>query len=287
MLYLIIICLLLFLWFKFFKVPKFGNLILVTGGVKSGKTLLSLYLAIKRYKSILFKTKVVNFFRKIFKKSLIDLPLFYSSIPVGIDYVPIDKDILTLKKRVIWNSVMFVDEASLFADSQLKENSSTNNNLLLFNKLCAHFGLACLVYNTQCIGDVHYSIKRSLSNYFYVHHSRKCLLLPFVILYVQEFRYSDDGSVVSVSGVKDLEETLKRVIIPKSIFKKYDSRCYRKIIEDLQPSYKVVKMFKNSKLTCDEIISFRPEFNQLVKKIKNVSDVKKIELKGVDKNAKN
>lgn len=286
-----IICLLivlgiLFIWFKFFKVPKFGNLILVTGGVKSGKTLLSLHLARKRYKMVLLKTKIANFFRKLFKKPLIDLPLFYSSIPVGFDYVPIDKDILTLKKRVVWNSVMFVDEASLFADSQLIKDMFVNNGLLLFNKLCAHFGLSCLVYNTQCISDVHYSIKRSLSNYFYVHHSRKCLILPFVVMYVQEYRYSDDGSVISVSGNKDLEETLKRVIVPKKIFKLYDSRCYRKIIQDLQPSYKVIKMSKNSNLTCDEIISFRSEFSSMVKKVKSINAVKKIELKGVEKDEK-
>lgn len=276
--FLIILCILVFLFLKFFKIPKIGNLALVTGGVKSGKTLMSVWCSYRVYKKNVRAIKFINFFRKLFKKEPYDLPLFYSNVPVGFNYVPVDKDILTLKKRVVWGSVMYVDEASLFADSQLISNKDINNNLLLFNKLCAHFGLSLLCYDTQCIQDVHYSIKRSLSNYFYIHHSRKFFILPIVILYVQEYRYSDDNSVIAITGDKDLETTLKRVIIPKSAFKLYDSHCYRKIVEDLEYSTNVVESNKKSDLSCNQIISFRDDFNNLLNKSKNKKVVANDEL---------
>lgn len=269
MLILILILLGVFLFFKFFKIPKIGNLALVTGGVKTGKSLMSVYCARKVYKRAVRSTKFINFFRKIFKKQPYELPLFYSNVPVGFDYVPVTADILTLKSRVVWGSVMYIDEASLFADSQLIKNDDINNNLLLFNKLCAHFGLSLLMYDTQCIQDVHYSIKRSLSNYFYIHHKYKCLLLPFVILYVQEYRYSDDGTVVAITGQNDLEKELKRVIIPKSTFKFYDCHCYKKIVDGLPYAKNVVHSTKKSDLSCNKIISFRSDFQRLIDKSQN------------------
>ena len=271
MIYIIIALLIIgFIIFKkFFKLPKVGNLVFTTGGVKSGKTLFSIYLCYKRYRKNVMDTKIANFFRKLLKKELIEMPLFYSTIPVGFDYVPLDSDILMFKKRVVPNSVIFVDEASLFADSQLIKNVDLNNSLLLFNKLCAHFGVSLLCYNSQSLADCHYSIKRSLSNYFYVHHSRRFLLLPFVVLYLQEYRYSDDGSVISITGDKYLEKSLLRVIIRKKYFKLYDSHCYFKIVEDLEEKKDVINMEDVKDLKCDNIVSFRKEFNQLINKIDN------------------
>lgn len=296
---LILIILGIVIFHKFFKIPKFGNLCLVTGGVKTGKTLLSLHFAIKTYKKQVRNTKIINWFRvKIFKKQALKLPLFYSNIPVGIDYVKVTKDLLSLKSKVVKGSVMFIDEASLFADSQLIQDKDVNTNLLLFNKLCAHFGLSLLMYNTQCIQDVHYTIKRSLSNYFYIHHTHKCLLLPFVILHLQEYRYSDDGSVIAITGQEDLEKQLKRVIITKSTFKKYDSHCYYKIVENLPTEENIIKSSKKDDLTCDEIISFRDDFSKLLNKKKKVDvhilnqtgfdEIEKFKIKmGVYNNEKN
>ena len=289
---LIVVCLGLFIFNKLFKIPKIGNLCLVTGGVKAGKSMLSLHFAIKKYKRVLRGTKFVNFFRKIFKKELLEIPLFYSNVPVGIPYVLINDDILMLKNRVAWGSVMYVQEASLFADSQLVKKDDINENLLLFNKLCAHFGLSLLMYDTQSISDLHYSIKRSLSNYFYIHHNIKLPLLPFCVLYIQEYRYSEDNSLVSVSGVEDLENTLKRVIIPKSIWKKYNSTCFSKIVEDLPVSADVI--IPTNDLKIDKIISFRDNYSKLVKPknndkklIKNniSSEIEKFKNKGVKNNA--
>lgn len=279
MIFLIIIALIAFVIIKIFKrykKLKLGSLCLITGGVKSGKSTLSVYFVIKKYKSILRATKFVNFFRKLFKKELLELPLLYSNVPLGLPYVEITKDLLMRKKRFRYGSVVYIQEASLVADSQLIQDKELNEKLLLFNKLIAHSGVSCLIYDTQCIGDIHYTIKRSLSNYFYIHHLNKCLFLPFLICYVQEYRYSDDGTVVAITGDKDLEDNLRKVIISKKTWKMFDSHCYSVLTDNLPVEDKVIKPdLKNLKI--DKIISFRDGFENLIQQ-------EKVEEKSITKN---
>lgn len=263
--YFILICVALFFVFKFlkkFKCAQVGSLALVSGGVKCGKSTFSVYLAIREYKSRLRSVKFKNFFRRIFKKSLVELPLLYSNVPLSVDYVPLTQDLLLRKSRFVYGSVIYVQEASLVADSQLIRDMNVNERLLLFNKLVGHETKGgCLIYDTQSIGDLHYSIKRCLSNYFYIHHLVKWVPF-FLIAYVQEYRYSDDNSVIGVSS-EDLDNTLKRVIIPKSTWKKFDCYCYSVLTDDLPVEKSVRKMDKNSDLKAKNIISFRQNFSKM------------------------
>lgn len=259
---IIVVILCLYLYFKFFKILKTGVLCMVTGGVKKGKSLLSVFITIRKYNHVHFAWKINTFFRKIFKKQPLEEPLFYCNIPVAIPHVRVTEDILLMKKRCRNGSVMFIDEASLFADSQLIKDMSTNNRLLLFNKLCGHAKLSLLLYDTQQIEDCHYSIKRSLSTYYDVQDCIKWIPF-FVILKVREYKFSLDKSVVNVSTT-DIMETYKRVIIPKWYYKKYDSKCYYPIFKDLPIEDNIVIPDKKD-LKCKEIVSFRKEFNNLAK----------------------
>ena len=151
---------------KQFKVAKIGSLCLVNGGVKCGKSTLSVSIVRSEYKSRVRKTKFMNFFRKLFHKPLKELPLLYSNVPLACPYVPLTDDLLLRKKRFVYGSVIYCQEASLVADSQLIRDMDINQRLLLFNKLIGHETKGgVIVYDTQCISDLHYSIKRCLSNY--------------------------------------------------------------------------------------------------------------------------
>ena len=260
---ILILILLLYLFKKYFKIPKIGNLCLITGGVKTGKSMTSVYFARKTYKRNVRNTKIINFFRRLFKKEELELPLFYSNVPVGFDYVEITKDILYMRKKVVPHSVAYIQEASLFADSQLIKDPELNNRLLLFFKLCGHIGLDLVMLDTQAIQDIHYCIKRSVSNYFYIHHSRKFLILPFVVVYLQEYLYNDENSVI-VSNLEDIENSLKRVIIPKRIWKYYDSKCFSKLVDNKLEEKKVLPMTKKDSLKTNKIISFRKDFQNLI-----------------------
>lgn len=259
-----IIALIIFIYIRrHFKNLKVGSLSLVTGGVKTGKSTLAVYLAIKEHKRAVRHVKFRNFVLRLIGKSdrQDELPMLYSNIPLNYPYVPLTDDLLLRRKRFVYRSVIYVCEASLVADSQLLKDKDLNTRLLLFNKLIGHETKGGkLIYDTQCVSDVHYSIKRSLSEYFYIHHLRKGLF--FLIAYVIENRYSDDGSIVTFSE-RDVEESdyLKKVLISKRVWKYFDCYCYSRLTDDLSVENSVVNSV--SSLKADRVLSFRPEIQSL------------------------
>ena len=111
--YLIIFIIICVAWFfldKFvlskFKVPKIGALALVTGGVKCGKSTMSVAIVRKEYKARRRSVKIKNFFRKLFNKPLLEMPLVYSNVPLAMPYVPLTDDLLLRKKRFVYGSVI-------------------------------------------------------------------------------------------------------------------------------------------------------------------------------------
>lgn len=236
-----------------FKCPKIGAMALVSGGVKCGKSTLSVAIVMNEYRRRKRRIKIRNFFRKMFGRPLQELPLIYSNIPLGVPYVELTDDLLLRRKRFVYGSVIYCCEASLVADSQLFKDMELNERLLLFNKLIGHETKGgCVIYDTQCIGDCHYSIKRCLSEYIYVHHLTKWI--PFFLLaYVQECRYSDDKSTINVQD-EDVENKLKRVIIRKSTWKKFDCYCYSSLTDGLPVENKVVEAVD---LKARKILSFK------------------------------
>lgn len=247
-----------FIFYKFskhFKVPKIACVSLTTGGVKSGKSTFSVYLAISTYKRIHRRWKVRKLFQTLFNKPIDEEPLLYSNIPLSVPYVPITLELLQRKVRPRYGSVAYVNEASLLCDQMLFKDDELNERLTLFNKLFGHETCGgYLVYDTQCIGDVHYAVKRSLSNYFYVHHLEKRIPF-FLVAKVREERYSDDKGSITNTYSEDVEENLKTVIIPKSVWKKFDSYCFSVLTDSLPVSDNVLK--GSTDLKAREIVSFR------------------------------
>ena len=232
---LIVLAVAIFLFIKVyrkFKMPKVNCLSMVTGGVKCGKSTFAIHLAMKSYNQSKRAWAVRNFFAKLFHLEEIEEPLLYSNVPLKCDYVPLTEDYLLRKKRFAYKSVIYVNEASLVADSQSFRDKDVNERLLLFNKLIGHeLHGGHLIYDTQCIQDVHYSIKRSLSEFYYIHHLVKWI--PFLLVaYVREDRYSEDTNIVNVNE-GDVEETLKRVVIPKRVWKKFDCYSFSALTDDL------------------------------------------------------
>ncbi len=237
-----------------FKVPKIPCVALVTGGVKSGKSTLSVYLAIQTYNRVHRRWKIRSFFQTLLHKKVDEEPLLYSNIPLAVPYVPISLELLQRKVRPRYASVAYVNEASLVADQMLFKNDELNERLTLFNKLFGHETCGgVLIYDTQCVHDVHYSVKRSLSSYIYVHHLEKRLPF-FLVAQVREERYSDDTGVVN-SYNEDVENSLKKVLIPKRVWKKFDAYCFSCLTDGLPVSDNVIE--DSVDLKARNIVSFR------------------------------
>lgn len=258
---------LFFVWFfvlRKFKVPKVNALSMFTGGVKTGKSAVSLYFAVKHYKKRHRAWRVRCFFCKIFRREKPEEPLFYSNIPLRyIKYCPVTQEHFLRKVRFNFGSVVFIDEASLVADNWLTKDMTINNELLLFFKLFGHetHGGLCFI-NSQAISDLHYALKRCTSSYFYIHHLG---WFPFFrIPLIREERYSEDvGAGVRNVYNDDVEGSLRKVLMSARIFKKYDSYCFSFFTDGLPVKNEEKLLGKEDDLKVRKVVSFRPTFRDL------------------------
>lgn len=235
---------------KSLKTIRIGAVAMVTGAPKTGKSTFATWLAIKELKKRRRQVRLHNMFHAKQKK---EMPLLYSNVPLAIKHVPIDEDILTRKKRMNYGSVVLIQEASLVADSMTYKDAELNERLSLFCKLIGHETKGgCLIYDSQCVADMHFAFKRVLSEYF---HIRRCIKwIPFfIVAEVREMLYSEEGQNVNVS-TGDSEELFKKVLIPKSVWRTFDCFCYSELTDNLEVSQneKTCKKLKTKK-----IVSFR------------------------------
>lgn len=233
-----------------------GNMTLVTGGVKTGKSLLSVCLAYKTYKKNLMLYKLQKPLRKLFKKPPSEKPLLYSNIPLKCEYVPLTEELMKREKRFNYRSVIYVCESSLVADSMSYKDEELNERMLLLNKLIAHETRGgSIFYDTQSIGDNHFAIRRCLSDY--IHIVKKLNLPFFMVLFYQRMQYMDGETTINSTQKAD-EIKPKYVIIPKKkYFKMYDRYCYSIMTDHLETVSNKTKPNKHQSLKAEKLVSFK------------------------------
>lgn len=264
----------LYLFYKFVKIPKLGDIALVTGAVKTGKSMLTICMAIRELRKRKVKTFIYNHLtRHIYNHTIVkwtkkfkdpapyrkkrEYPLLYTTIPFRrYKYVPLTKGILERKERIVYGSVVFVDEASLIADAQMKNQHELDEPLTLFHKLFGHMSHGgILLINTQSVSDLHFSTKKCINSYLWIHHHLK---LPFFsILFVRElaYQYDQDSSVMNnFNG--DAEEDLKMIFVPHSVWSIYDRYAYSFLTDD-KPVRRKQKKATRKGLKAPYILSFR------------------------------
>lgn len=239
------------------KRMRYGNLTLVTGGVKTGKTQLTVALAIKTYKKQLRKWR--KSCRKARKKyePLPEKPLLYSNMPIGKrgdKYAPLTIELVTQKERFRYGSVIYYNEASLIAGSKDIKDEELNDHLLKFFKLIAHYTMGGYLFlDTQSPQDVHYTIKRSLSTYYDIWAR---LTLPFVsILWIRENKLVDGENSVAIDTQVDPQDSVAdggkkkyfRLILNKW-WKYYDQYAYSCQVANLPVAEKEIKITNDKKV---------------------------------------
>lgn len=271
---IIVVCALILIWWlKHAKKLKISNVYFVSGAVKTGKTYVSVALAVKKYKQSLRRFKITYPLLRLRlylqKKEYNEneyKPMLYSNIPLR--YVRFNRftsDILLRKVRIPNKSVVLLDETSLIADSMLFKDNTINNELMLFFKLFGHYshGGYCIC-NSQTIADNHFALKRSMGRYLYVYNRVK---LPFFTrVKCVERIYSDDTTSLNVVE-GDLEEELKTMLLRNKYYKYYDCYCYSIFTDNLsiQVDYDARIKIKKDSLKCDNIVTLQ-SFGQLLDK---------------------
>lgn len=250
------------------KIPKCGNVVLVTGGVKTGKSTMSVRLVEKIWKKNCFKVKFYNYIIRPFKKNKAKkpMPLIYSNVPLALPFSPLTEDLIYRRKRFVYGSVIYCCEASLIAGSMDFKDEDLNENLTLLVKLIGHETKGgSIVFDTQSVLDLHYGIKRNLSSYFYIHH--KVNLPFFLVLKVREMVFMDN---TSNEFDEDVESDLLNVIVPKSTWKLFDCYCYSALTDHLPVADEI---YKTKDLKARKILTFKK--NRKYYEVKN-NDEKEI-----------
>lgn len=263
-----VLILFIFIFYKKFKTIKSNSVLFISGAPKTGKSLLSVYLCFQKIKKNQLKWLLKDCILKTFSFSKLhnvsDFPLLYSNIPLAYDlgYIPLTKELITRQVYINNKSVVYLGEFSLVANSRLGQNNGIKNGvdydlineqLLLFTKLCGHQFNGFVVVDSQTIGDCHYSIKRVLSNYIYIHSNFRFLF--WQVLRVQELLYSDDNSTINMNdSSEDIVRKLKYIVISRKFFKNYDYRCYSVLTDDLPKKYNLIS--KTDNLKADNIVSY-------------------------------
>lgn len=285
---LLLVALALFLYYKFFKIPKIKNIVFVDGSLGTGKSFYSVNVAVRLYKRQVRHWKIRKVVYKViqplsrFKRfqslkkavSTLEEPILYSNIPLKrIKHCPLTLDILTRKVRIPYKSVILIDEMSMVADQFDYKDREVSECLRDFFKLYRHETRGgYIVINSQSTADLHYSIKSVLSDYFYLHHRVK---LPFFsILWCQEMAYSSDKdaqNVVNASNA-DIEENLKMVFVPNRYFKYYDTYCFSILTDNLPVFDDWYVIDKKESAKCNEVLTFRKGRYKVVSNVERKED---------------
>ena len=258
-LFILIAVALLVLCLWAFKPPKIGNMVLITGGIKTGKTTLSVRTVYKTWRKNVLAWRIKKVLGKVFPKlkPSDEKPQIYSNIPLRLPYVSLTTDLIQRKTRFNYGSVCYICETSLVADSMSFKDNEVNERLLLFCKLFAHETKGgTLVLDTQSISDNHYAIKRCLSTYLHIYRTLKLPLLPFIIMYYEELFYSEDGTRINVRE-EDVTDNVHWCVVPKSTWKLFDRYCYSVLTDKNAVENKVKKPYKKMSLKANKIVSFK------------------------------
>lgn len=240
---IILVLVLYYLYRKNFKLIKYPNVCFITGGVKTGKSLLTTNLAIAKYRSNYRKWWLSN---KLFPKKNIEKPLFYTNVSISFGNLKkkphkLDKNIVKIttehllrEKRFNYNSVIYIQEASLMADNMDFANKERNVDLSLFAKLIGHETKGgYMFFDTQSILDTHYAFKRVASVYYFIQKSYDFKL--FHLLYVRELINQENG----VNAFNDdLDTSTRKVIVPFWYHNKYNRYEYSYLTDDLKKDNK-------------------------------------------------
>ena len=255
---LIVLALITYLYVKHAKKLKFDTLVMINGGVGTGKSSTTIWQGVKTHK----RTHAIwwrrtHIYSKIFKKMANEEePLLYCNIPIYKNYKkniiykyyrPLTTEHILRIKRFNYKSTIIIDESSLVANSMTAVYSKSNPNaqtineqLTLFIKLIRHElhgsyknflfkNNANVFINTQSKNDNHYAFDRAINQVLYI---TKSLNIPFFrIVWVRDLLLIDSVENNFNDDIKE-ENSTRWYLIPKKVFNMYDSYAFSMLTDN-------------------------------------------------------
>lgn len=226
MIILIIILVVLFVWLIVKPyIMHYDTVLSYTGGLGSGKSLISTQMAVRLLRKNRYKVMWHNIRHP---KRKIAKPLLYSSIPLRISKkewaCKLTPEHLTLQAHLPEKCVVFIDEIDSYA-SQF--DFKLPNIIQNFDEFCRFFRHytkgGYLVCNTQATDNLVLQIRRRMNTVFNLMHFKKWLFI-FYTVKVRNISISEEIKTIEVEDVEDNMSTLFGIL---PIFcRRYDTYCY-------------------------------------------------------------
>lgn len=246
--WILFICFLLLLFYYILDVYfiKMDTIICYTGGLGSGKSVLSDRTDHKLMKRVTFlwiRRNIMIFIKNRFRSKdnrkpyFLNKPQLYSSIPICYRRfwwskkewsIQLEYEHLLLIKKIIPMSVTFIDEIGSFASQFEFKNPNILDNFNEFIRLYRHYTLGgYLVCNDQCSDNIVLEVRRRINNVYNLCKFRKIVIIPFVfsIFWVKCRNISISEEIKSIE-TNNKEDNMRNVfgIMPKRW--EFDTYCY-------------------------------------------------------------
>ena len=240
MLVIIIIIAIIVLSLIFNYRQKHDTIVAYTGGLGSGKSLLSVQTSIKFLKKNRIKVwfynnikrYVYHFFHKKEKlQPKKEKPMLYTSIPICYRCflwnkkewsIKLEEEHLLLIKKLIPMSVVFIDEIGSFANQFQYKNPNILDNFNEFIRLFRHYTLGgYLVVNDQCSENIVLEVRRRINQVYNLMSFRHFLFIYWVR--VRNISISEEIKTIEENN-KENNMSILIGFMPSK--KTYDTYCY-------------------------------------------------------------
>lgn len=242
---LIIIAVAVIAYIYFTREIDTGKILLITGALKTGKSVSSFAQAKRTYQKSLWQWR----FKRIFDKTL-EKPILYCNIqtnfPPTYRVCWLKEEHLRRTAKLAWGCTVLIDEMSMIARSTDCKDKSIEDALVDFIKLFAHECNGKLICNTQALSDCHFAVKRCIGDYLYIEKK-----MPFIggyLLLVGFYRNSvvegmgDTNAAAAgltplrlAKGVRNNDTVSNRqwIYVPNKTFNYFSSTTYSGLTDHL------------------------------------------------------
>lgn len=232
---LVLVCaiIIIVLLFKFYII-HYDTVIAFTGGLGSGKTLLSVKYSIRllfKQRRLVKRHNLLESLKRLCKKDYTpDLwvkPRLYSSIPIRITRkewsVMLKPEHLLLTKKLDPRCVVLIDEVGSWAKQFDYALPNLQDNFDEFVRFFRHYTKGgYLVVNDQCSENIVLYIRRRINTVFNLMHFKKWLGIVYTVR-VRNISISEEIKTIEEEDTEDNMTLLWGLL---GFFKHYDTYCY-------------------------------------------------------------
>lgn len=260
MIWLVIILIALIIIIIRHYIIRYDTVIAFTGGLGSGKSLLSTQYAIRLLRKNSAKVWRHNYLWRFLPwnaKKFVkwEKPRLYSSIPLYFRRglfskkefsLELTDDHILLRSRLVPRSIVYIDEIGSYCNQYEYRNPNATGSFDEFVRLFRHYTLGgYLVVNDQCSENIVLTVRRRINTVFNLMHFRKWFGIIYTVK-VRNISVSEEIKTIEEQNAEDNMRTHFGLLI--GMKKVYDTYCYseryRTVPKSVEKQYSHLKKMR-------------------------------------------